>query len=231
VNRITVVVVDDHPIFRQGVVDALSLDERIEVVGEAEDGNAALALIQSLQPDVAVLDVNLPLRNGHQVTRQVAAQRLPTAIVLLTAYDDLEQQLHALRAGARAYCSKDVRPEFLVQVIRWVVQGRYVVQNRLMSAAEVRQLIEKYAQRGYVPYADGKEPYQPLTEREMEILVEIVRGSSNKEIAHHLGISHQTVKNHVSSILRKLGVEDRTQAAVFALQRGWVRREMLEDEE
>lgn len=230
-DRITVVVVDDHPIFRQGVVDALAMDEHIEVVGKAGDGEQALALIRSLQPDVAVLDVNLPLRNGHQVTRQVVEQRLPTAIVLLTAYDDLEQRLHALRAGARAYCAKDVHPEFLVQVVKWVAEGRYVVQDRLLDADEVEALIRKHSQRGYYMYTEGGEPFQPLTDREMEILVEIVRGSSNKEIAYRLGISHQTVKNHVSSILRKLGVDDRTQAAVFALQRGWVRREMLEEEE
>lgn len=229
-DPIRVIVVDDHPIFRQGVIDSLSLEPMIEVVGQAENGEAALALMRVLQPDVAVLDVNLPAMNGHQVTYQAQRERLPTRVILLTAYDDLEQKLHALGAGARAYCAKDIRPERLVQIIKWVAEGRYVVQDQVMTEEEVRDWMEAHRLGAYRLYADDREVFQPLSPREMEVLIEIVRGSSNKEIARRFGISHQTVKNHVTSILRKLGVEDRTQAAVFALQRGWIRPEMLDEE-
>jgi DNA-binding NarL/FixJ family response regulator len=232
-QKITVVVVDDHPIFQQGVVDSLSLEDDIEVVGRASEGNQALELIRELVPDVALLDVNLPGMNGQQLARQIVVEKLATKVVLVTAYDDLEQILHAMRAGASAYCSKDIDPVKLAEAIRQVTLGNYVIGEKHLSQAELDQWLDAQLDGVQRPYSDPGEPFYPLSSREMEVLLYVTQGLSNKEIAVELGISHQTVKNHVTSILRKLSVEDRTQAAVYALRRGWVRldRENFDFEE
>lgn len=223
-NRITLVIVDDHQIFRQGVKLNLELHDDIRVLAECSNGEQALEAIRELQPDVAIIDINLPLVNGIQVTRQLASEHLPTRYVMLTAYDDVQQVIHAIRAGASAYCAKEVEPDKLVDVIRHVHKGRYVVHDQIFDKegidAWVGSGVEAVAGQYY---ADMAESFSPLSGREMEILQYVTSGLSNKEIARTLKISHQTVKNHMTSILRKLAVEDRTQAAVFALRRGWVR--------
>lgn len=221
--EITIVVVDDHPLFRQGVVDALSLEDDFEVVGQAADGKVALEMLRQVQPDVALVDVNLPSLNGQQVARQITSEKLPTRIILFTAYDDAEQKIHAMLAGASAYCAKDVQPEHLVQLIRDVEAGNFVIGQEIFEPEELEGWLDGQIADASRSYSDPGEPFHPLSSREMEVLSCVTRGMSNKEIAATLGISHQTVKNHVTSILRKLGVEDRTQAAVYSLRRGWVR--------
>lgn len=222
-GKIRIVVVDDHPLFRQGVIDSFSLEPDFDVVGQADTGEKALEVIREVKPDVAVLDVNLPGINGQQVTRQIVIENLPTRVVLLTAYDDTEQVIHAMRAGAYAYCAKDVQPEKLSNIVKTVHEGEYSVYNEIMDREGVDQWLIKKTETAARPYSDPGEPFHPLSSREMEVLECVTLGMSNKEIAGILGISHQTVKNHVTAILRKLGVEDRTQAAVYALRRGWVR--------
>jgi DNA-binding NarL/FixJ family response regulator len=222
-SKITIVVVDDHPLFRQGVVDSFSLEPDLLVVGQASNGEDALGMIRTLKPNIAVLDVNLPGLNGQQVMRQVVVEKLPTRVILLTAYDDHEQIVHAMRGGAAAYCSKDVQPEQLVQVIRQVVDGKLFAGRQVLDEAELEGWLAARTEGAARSYGDPGDPYYPLSGREMEVLTFVTKGLSNKEIANSLGISHQTVKNHVTAILRKLGVEDRTQAAIYALKRGWVR--------
>jgi len=222
-SKITIVVVDDHPLFRQGVVDSFSLEPDLLVVGQASNGEDALGMIRTLRPQVAVVDVNLPGVNGQQVMRQVAAETLPTRVILLTAYDDKEQVIHAMRGGAAAYCAKDVQPEWLVLLIRNVAEGKYIVGEQVLEQMELDRWLSAQTEGAMRSYGDPGEPFYPLSGREMEVLSFVTKGMSNKEIANLLGISHQTVKNHVTAILRKLGVEDRTQAAIYALRRGWVR--------
>lgn len=222
-QKITIVVVDDHPLFRQGVVDSFSLEPDLLVVGQAATGEDALDLVRSLKPQIAVLDVNLPGLNGQQVMRQLVGEKLPTQIILLTAYDDQEQIVHAMRGGAGAYCSKDVQPERLTRIIRQVADGKYVVGENVFNARELDRWLEAFSEGAPRFNSETGETFYPLSGREMEVLIFVTRGMSNKEIASMLDISHQTVKNHVTSILRKLGVEDRTQAAIYALRRGWVR--------
>lgn len=220
---ISLLIVDDHPLFRQGVADALALEQGFRVVGQAADGKHALELIRDLEPDIAVLDVNLPEMNGQQITHQVNQEKLPTRILLLTGYDDIEQAIHAAHAGAAAYCTKDIHPQGLISVIREVANGKYVIGGNVFTRRELDEWLEGQMEGARRSYSEPGSPFHPLSDREMEVLSCVVRGMSNKEIAGLLGISHQTVKNHVTSILRKFGVEDRTQAVVYALKRGWVK--------
>ncbi|MBI3738708.1 MAG: response regulator transcription factor [Chloroflexi bacterium] len=221
-NKITLLIIDDHPLFRQGVSDSVSLESDMKVLGQASSGDQALDLIRSLKPAIVLLDVNLPVMNGQQITHQVTQDKLPTRIVLMTGYDDIEQALHAAMAGAAAYCSKDVEPKSLIRMIRNVAEGKYVFGAKVMNRRELDQWIQEQIEGARQSYSEPGSPFHPLSDREMEVLECVVKGMSNKEIASLLGISHQTVKNHVTSILRKFGVEDRTQAVVYALKRGWV---------
>jgi len=222
-KKITLLIVDDHPLFRQGVVDALTLEEDLKVVGQTANGSDALDLIRSLKPAVAVLDVNLPGINGQQITHQVTQEKLPTRILLVTGYDDIEQALHAALAGAAAFCSKNnIEAQNLIQIIRDVADGKFMFGSQTMNQHELDEWINEQLEGMRRSYSEPGSPFHPLSEREMEVLECVVKGMSNKEIAGMLGISHQTVKNHVTSILRKFGVEDRTQAVVYALKHGWV---------
>lgn len=222
-DEITVVVVDDHPLFRQGVADAVSLNPRIHVIGQAFDGKQGLEMILSLRPTIALVDVNLPGMNGQQITHEVTSERIPTRVILMTAYDDGEQMLHAAIAGAYGYCTKDIQPDHLIDLVFHVVEGNYVMADEVMSQKNFAHWLERQLDSARRSYSEPGSPFHPLSEREMEVLTLVVEGRSNKEIASLLGISHQTVKNHITSILRKFGVEDRTQAVVYALKRGWVK--------
>ena len=221
-KKITLLIIDDHPLFRQGVVDSLTLESDMKVLGQASNGDDGLSLIRSLKPAVAVLDVNLPGVNGQQITRQATQEKLPTRVVLMTGYDDIEQAIHAALAGAAAYCSKDIQPRSLMGIIRDVAEGKYVFGSHVMNQHELQAWVSEQMEGARRSYSEPGSPFHPLSEREMEVLECVVKGMSNKEIASLLGISHQTVKNHVTAILRKFGVEDRTQAVVYALKHGWV---------
>lgn len=220
---VRILVVDDHPLFRQGVIDTLTLEPDFLVVGHATNGQEAIEFIRSEQPDVAIVDVNLPGMNGQQVTQLVVGDRLPTRIILLTAYDDAEQKLHAMLVGAAGYCVKDVKPETLARIIREVRAGNFAIGDDIFNADELDRWLRPELDLALGREGETAELLEPLSKREMEVLGQLTKGLSNKEIAVELGISHQTVKNHVTSILRKLSVEDRTQAALYALRRGWVR--------
>ncbi len=222
-KKIAALIVDDHPVFRQGLRDVLSSEPDIAVVGEGENGQQALDQARQLKPDVIILDINLPDINGLQVTRQLRTERHPAAVVMLTAYDDAEQILHAFKAGGAAYCPKDVAPLKLLQVIRQVAQGHFVAGDQVFDHEGLQAWLEKGMQKAGRATDDARDMFSPLSPREMEILQYVTRGLSNKEIAYSLGISQQTVKNHMTAILHKLDVEDRTQAAVYALRHGWVR--------
>jgi two-component system response regulator DegU len=222
-DKIKVMIVDDHPVFRQGLRNVLSVHEDLCIVGEATDGPEAVERAQELLPDVVVMDINLPTLNGLQATRRLKACCHDVNVIMLTAYDDEEQVYHAIRAGAAAYYSKDVSPERLVDVIRHVSQGRYVIGETVLDEDGIGDwLLKEFRRFGGGVFEEEGQFFAPLSPREMEILELVIQGMSNREIAYHLGISHQTVKNHMTSILSKLGVADRTQAAVYALRHGWV---------
>ncbi len=221
---ISVLIVDDHELFREGLQRALGMEDDLIVVGHCEDGQTALVHARELLPDVILLDINLPILNGLQVTRQLRNERANIGIVILTAYDEIQQVLHAFKAGAMAYCKKDIKPDLLVDTIRAVARGERVYGDLFMDEATFDTWLAAQVRKAAGPYTDDvEERFVPLSPREAEILEYVTKGLSNKEIAQKLGISQQTVKNHMTSILNKLNVHDRTQAAVTALRRGWVR--------
>jgi DNA-binding NarL/FixJ family response regulator len=222
-DKVRVLVVDDHPVFRDGLRNCLDAADDLVVIGEAQDGEEALAAVAERAPDVVIMDINIPVLNGMQATRRIKSDYPAVRVIMLTAYDDAEQIYHAIRTGASAYYPKDVSPDYLIEAIRHVSQGYYVVDGQLLDENEIETWLEEAFERFGGLWADLEDRFKPLSPREMEILQLITRGLSNKEVAYTLGISHQTVKNHMTSILRKLDVEDRTQAAVLALRRGWVR--------
>jgi RNA polymerase sigma factor (sigma-70 family) len=221
-RKITVMLVDDHPVFRQGLRRVLEGEDDIEVIAEVSDGEEALHLAKGATPDVMLLDINLPRMNGLQVARALKDTMLDIGIIMLTAYHDDQQVFHAIRAGASAYFPKDVSPRRLLEAIRLVDQGSYVVEDRILEKPQVGEWLMEQFESPEEADEDFGSLLLPLSPREMEILQHIAQGKSNKEIAYELGISRQTVKNHMTSILRKLAVNDRTQAAIYALRRGWI---------
>lgn len=227
IDAIRVMIVEDHPLFGQGLRRVLEGEDDLRVVAEVEDGAEAVEQALELQPDVILMDINLPSKNGLQATREIKNSSPGSAIgiIILTAYHDDEQLFHALRAGAAAYYPKDVMPSELIPAIRAVAENNYVIGEEVMNRPQVARWMIRQFEELAIFGESPDEMFMPLSPREMEILQYITRGASNKEIAHALGISRQTVKNHMSSILRKLAVNDRTQAAVLALRRGWVRLE------
>ena len=222
-ESIRILIVDDHSLFRQGLRRVLETEDHLLVVGEAKDGEEAVDKARTLMPDVVLLDINLPSMNGMEVARHIKAELPNTAVIMLTAYHDENQVFHAIRAGASAYYPKDVTAETLIGAIEQVNQGLYVVEEAVLSKPDLAKWIQERFVELDTFWEGAEDMFMPLSGREMEILQLITRGMSNKEIALELGISHQTVKNHMTSILRKLAVNDRTQAAVYALRKGWVR--------
>ncbi len=220
-EKIRLMIVEDHPLFGEGLKRVLELEDDIEVVAEARTGKQAVEFAEKYHPDVILMDINLPEMNGLQATREITSLFDDIGIIVITAFHDDEQLFHALRAGAMAYYPKDIQPSELVPAIRQVAKGNYVVGDMVMSRPRVASwLLRRFEEMAL--FEDADVVFAPLTQREMEILKLIVDGYSNKEIAAYLGISRQTVKNHISAILRKLAVNDRTQAAVLALKRGWI---------
>jgi DNA-binding NarL/FixJ family response regulator len=227
-DRITVMLVDDHPVFRQGLRRVLEDEDDLDVIVEVADGLEALRVARQMVPRVMLLDINLPGMNGLQVARALKDTLLDINIIMLTAYHDDQQVFHAIRAGAAAYFPKDVSPRRLIEAIRLVHQGSYVVEDRVLEKPQVGAwLLEQFEGLSLDGGDDVGSLLVPLSPREMEILHYIAQGKSNKEIAYDLGISRQTVKNHMTNILRKLAVNDRTQAAIYALRRGWIRLQDL----
>lgn len=217
-SNIEVLIVDDHPLLRQGLKTLLELEGEITVVGQASNGPEALRLADQLRPDVVLLDINMPGMNGIEVAKALRERRPEVAILVLTIHDDETYVKVMIRSGAKGYLLKDAEPREVVAAIKKVAAGESVYPTDLMERVmeHYHNLEMKY---GKLQSAAAISDLS-LTTRELEILQYIVEGMSNKEIAAALYISEKTVKNHITSLLRKLNVEDRTQAAVFAVSQG-----------
>jgi DNA-binding NarL/FixJ family response regulator len=214
-----IVVVDDHPLIRQGVVNSLLLEPDLDVVGQASNAVQGLNLIRIKKPNVAILDINLPDANGLQLLQQIQKEKLPVQVIMLTGYHDPSQVNQVMRQGASAYLTKDSEPELLIDAIRKVLNGFFVVGQRSFSSVERLKMWLDEEEVGLNAYHKG----DPLSQREMDILLCMAEGMSNKEIADRYRISLQTVKHHVSAILAKTGTGDRTQAVLYAIEMGWSR--------
>jgi len=212
---IRVVLVDDQTLVRQGIRSLLQLAGDIAIAGEAGDGDEALATIAREQPDVVLLDVRMPKKNGLEVLRELKTRDLRPPVILLTTFDDDEALLAAVRAGAKGYLLKDVSLEQLTEAIRAVAAGGTVIRPAVTERV-LRGL--EHMPRDF----EALSPPEPLTKREIEILRLMAGGYSNREIADALGTAEGTVKNHASSILSKLGVRDRTRAVLKALELGYI---------
>jgi DNA-binding NarL/FixJ family response regulator len=223
-NPIRVLIIDDHPLFRQGIRWSLEDAADIEVIGEAENGQEALKLTERLNPDVVLVDINLPGLNGLEVARVIKRRDPRIGIIVLSVYEDDDQLFQAIKVGAAAYSSKDVNPEDLLLFIREVSRGKYLINDAVLAKPNVAtRVLHQFRELAATEDEQTTALFAPLTSREIEILDCIARGLSNKEIANELSISGQTVKNHITSILSKLQVNDRTMAVIFAIKRGWIR--------
>jgi NarL family two-component system response regulator LiaR len=210
---IRVLIADDHAVVREGLRTFLELQDDIEVVADAADGEEAVVAALDGHPDVVLMDLVMPGLDGIEATRRILRERPGTRVIALTSFLDDDKVLPAVRAGAAGYLLKDVEPGELVRAIHAVNEGQALL-HPTVTARVMRELRESDEP---VAAADGG-----LTVREREVLALVARGLPNKLIARELGIAEKTVKTHVSSILAKLGVTDRTQAALLAVRRGWV---------
>ena len=212
---IRVALVDDQTLIRQGVRSLLELIDDITIVAEAADGDEAVAMIHRERPDVVLLDLRMPGKDGVAVLRELRGSGALPPTIILTTFDDDDALFEAVRAGARGYLLKDVSLEHLTQAIRVVAEGGSVIRPAVTERV-LRGL--EHVRRDF----DALSPPDPLTRREVEILRLMAGGYSNREIAEALGTAEGTVKNHASSILSKLGVRDRTRAVLKALELGYI---------
>lgn len=220
---ITVLIADDHPLLREGLVRILAMEPGIKVVGEAGNGPEAVAKVAELEPDVVLMDISMPGGGGLAATRAISEQHPDVGIIILTIHDDEQYLYELVRAGAKGYLVKDSEPQRVVDAIHQVHSGGSYLPPDLMEKVlgEFRRLRD--GGPGPSLRDRPKVGAEALTARELEILQHIVEGHSNAEIAQSLFISEKTVKNHITNILRKLDLSDRTQAAVFALRHGLAR--------
>jgi DNA-binding NarL/FixJ family response regulator len=214
-----VAIVDDQHLVRAGFRMILQAEPDVEVVGEAADGIAAVDLVARLAPDVVLLDIRMPHRDGIEATREIVALGVPTRVLILTTFDLDEYVFASLRAGASAFLLKDTPPEELVAAVHTVARG-----DALLDPAVTRRVITAFVEGAPATFtARPPSELELLTEREREVLVLIARGRSNAEIAEDLVVSETTVKTHVGRILAKLRLRDRVQAVVYAYEHGVVR--------
>ncbi|MBA3377183.1 MAG: response regulator transcription factor [Actinobacteria bacterium] len=210
-DAIRVLIVDDHAVVREGLQAFLELQDGIEVVGEAEDGQEAVETALRLQPDVILMDLVMPRLDGVAAMRALRTSVPQARVVVLTSFLDDEKLLPAVRAGAAGYLLKNAQPQELARAVRAAYAG-----EALLDPVVAARLVDTLSAEG------GEEPLDRITPREREVLILIGRGFPNKRIAQELGLSEKTVKNHVGRVLAKLGVSDRTQAAVLAVRAGLV---------
>lgn len=222
-RSIRILLADASRLTTLGITQVLEKEADLEIVGVAVDGEDAVAQAGTVEPDILIIEAELPRLSGIQAAQRIRREQPAVGVVILTA-DDQEQTLFdAIRAGAGAYLHKDCDPAELIDAIRKVRGGQFIINEKIFSRPAVasRVLAEFRELSVYGP--GSSHVFAPLSPREVQILDNIAQGRTNKEVAYALAISEQTVKNHMSSILRKLSVNDRTQAVVYAIRQGWIK--------
>ena len=223
---IRVLIAHQYPLLRQGIRVTIAAETGMEVVGEAATGTDILEQATASNPDVVICDADLPGLNGLEVARQLRLHLPNVRLMLVVPQEDEEYLFEAVKAGASAYILGTASPEYLVSTLRRVARGEHLIDdelpNRPLMASRV---LHKFTTIGDDTPQEIQPLFAPLSPREIEILEQICRGNSNKQIARILAISEQTVKNHITSIFKKLAVNDRTEAVVFSLRRGWINLE------
>jgi DNA-binding NarL/FixJ family response regulator len=222
-SKVKILLVDDHALFRVGMRQILELEGDFEIVAEAEDSRGAFDAAQAHTPDIVLLDLSIPPPGGIETTQRIKREVPAAGIVALAVAEDEDQLFDAIKAGAAAFILKDISPEDLVTIIRRVNAGEYLINDKVFARPSVASRVLKEFRELAVYGQEAAPIFAPLSPREVEILDNIAKGMTNKQVAYALSISEQTVKNHMSSILRKLSVNDRTQAVVYAMKQGWIR--------
>lgn len=207
-NKIKILIADDHSMVREGLKQLIELEDDIVVVAQAGDGKEAIEKIVQYEPDVVLLDINMPVMNGLDVIKQLKSEKIDANVLMLTLHNEVEYLYKAVEIGVKGYVLKDSEADVLIKAIREVYKGDTYIQPNMAA-----KLFKKMNDQ-----AEKISTCEKLTKRELEVLKLITEGMLNKEIAHTLCISEKTVKNHISNIFKKIEVSDRTQAAVFAIK-------------
>ncbi|BAK17717.1 response regulator containing a CheY-like receiver domain and an HTH DNA-binding domain [Solibacillus silvestris StLB046] len=218
-----IIIVDDHQLFREGVKRILDFEDTFEVVAEGDDGTDIVNLYEQNEPDVVLMDINMPGKNGVEATADLLAVYPDAKVMVLSIHDDESYVTHALKSGALGYMLKEMDADEIVEAIKVVSNGGSYLHPKVTKnlVAEFRRLSE-HENKGNFHQTEIRRPFHLLTKRECEVLQLLTDGQSNRTIGETLFISEKTVKNHVSSILQKMNVNDRTQAVVTAIKNGWV---------
>ncbi len=225
-NLIKIIIIDDHQLFREGVKRILAMENNFEVVAEGDDGSKALQLVQQYQPDVILMDINMPKVNGMEATRELIEKYPDIKVLILSIHDDESYVTHVLKSGASGYLLKEMDADSLIEAVKVVADGGAYIHPKVTHNLinEYRRLATDKTQEGEIGFreVEFRRPLHILTRRECEVLQLMTDGKSNRAIGEILFISEKTVKNHVSNILQKMNVNDRTQAVVEAIKNGWV---------
>ncbi|MFJ5767827.1 response regulator [Lysinibacillus sp. NPDC097279] len=218
-----IIIVDDHQLFREGVKRILDFEDTFDVIAEGDDGTDVVNLYAENQPDVVLMDINMPGKNGVEATADLIAEFPDAKVIMLSIHDDETYVTHALKSGALGYMLKEMDADEIVEAIKVVANGGSYLHPKVTKnlVAEFRRLSE-HENKGNFHQTEIRRPFHLLTKRECEVLQLLTDGQSNRTIGETLFISEKTVKNHVSSILQKMNVNDRTQAVVTAIKNGWV---------
>lgn len=205
---IKVMLADDHILMREGIRQLLEFDGSIEVIAEANDGDECIEVLQEMKPQILLLDINMPKKNGIEVLEEIKKRNIDVKVLILTVHNEIEYLMKAIEIGVDGYILKDSESSELKKAINLIIGGESYIQPKLIPALNKRLVTRDI----------DKDKINSLTDRELEVLIQVANGMFNKEIALNLNISERTVKNHISNIFKKIDVSDRTQAAVFAIK-------------
>ncbi|MEC2077875.1 response regulator transcription factor [Metabacillus fastidiosus] len=224
--KTNIAIIDDHQLFREGVKRILDFEPAFEVVAEGDDGTEALEIVEKNNPDVIIMDINMPNMNGVEATKKLVEANPSVKVIILSIHDDENYVTHALKTGARGYLLKEMDADTLIEAVKVVADGGSYLHPKITHnlVNEFRRLATSGAEGGLLGQVQPeiRRPLHILTRRECEVLQMLADGKSNRGIGESLFISEKTVKNHVSNILQKMNVNDRTQAVVVAIKNGWV---------